>query len=181
MFAAGGHLLGDAEPGGQRIRVILAQCLLPSREHVPELVLRPAMFAAGGYLLGDGKPGGQRIRMGWSQLVLLISQSPLVKRDCLVRTPGLLVGRCQTSVSCQRVRVIQPQLVLLISQSPLVQRDCHIRVVSLKSERHPQCISEFPATGITTFGNFRKGSHQDVIHFRRKAGPPRRQPRRRHR
>jgi hypothetical protein len=39
MFAAGGHLLGDAEPGGQRIGVIFTQCPLPGREHVPELVL----------------------------------------------------------------------------------------------------------------------------------------------
>src|SRR5208282_5438683 len=74
-----------------------------------------------------------------------------------------------------------PQLVLLISQSPLVQRDGHIRVVSLEPERYPQGISEFPATRKTTFGSLRKRSHQDVIHFRRKAGPPRRQPRRRHR
>ena len=139
------------------------------------------MFAASGHLLGEAEPGGQRIRVRRPQFVPLISQSPLVQHYCLVRTPGLLVGRCPTRVSCQRIRVIQPQFVLLISQSPLVQRDCDIGVVPLEPERHPQCVSKFPATRISTFGNLRKGLHQDVIRSRRKAGPPRRQPRRRHR
>ena len=62
-------------------------------------------------------------------------------------------------MSSQRVRVIQPQPVLLIGQRPLVQRDGHIRVVSLQPERHPQRISELPATGITTFGSLRQGPH----------------------
>ena len=157
MVAAGAHLVGDAEPGGQRIRVIFAQGPPPCREHLPELVLRPRVVSAGGHFLGDAQPGGQRIRVGWPQLVPLISQSPLILRDRLVRAPGLLVGRCQTSVSCQRVRVIQPQFVLVISQSLLVQHHCRET-----ETRHQSRIAgartlsamhqRIPATGITTLG-----------------------------
>ena len=93
--------------------------------------------------------------------------------------PGLPVGRRRARMSSQRVGVIQPQPVLLIGQRPLVQHDGHIRVVSLQPERHTQRISELPAAGITTFGSLRQRPLQDLIHARREAGPPRRQPRRR--
>ena len=63
MIAAGRHLLGDAEPGEQRIRVIRAQRPLAGLKHIPELVLGPGMIAAGRHILGDAEPGGQRIRV----------------------------------------------------------------------------------------------------------------------
>ena len=78
MIAARRHLLGHAEPGGQRIRVIRAQRPPPGREHILELVLRRGVLPARRHLLGDAEPGGQRVHVIRSQRVLLIDQGLLV-------------------------------------------------------------------------------------------------------
>ena len=58
--------------------MVPAQPVLPGREHIPELVLRPGMFPPGRHLLGDAELGGQRIRVIRPQRVLLIGQSLLL-------------------------------------------------------------------------------------------------------
>ena len=179
VVAAGRHLLGDGEPGGQRVRVIRPQRPLPGREHSPESVLRPGVFAACRHLPGEAEPGGQRVRMIRAEVLLLVGQCLLAPRDRLVRAPGLLVRRRHAGISRQLVGVVQSQPVLMIGQRPLVQRHRHVGVVPLESECHTQRISELPAAGVPVGRRLGQGLLQDVVHGRRKVGPPRCERRRR--
>jgi hypothetical protein len=106
VLAACGHLLGDAELGGQGVWVVWAQRPLMRSKQVAEFGQRRGMVAACGHLLSDAEASGQGIRVVRPQHVLLLNQFSLMQRDGFVRTPGILVRGYQARVTGQRARVV---------------------------------------------------------------------------